>query len=313
MRTILVTGGNRMGTSWMGKMLCLSGEAFLVWEPFNHLTPMCRIFPEHPLDHHYQRILPEQVPLMRAHIRNRCIMDVVHGAEGGRTLPGRLKKIANVIRRTALVASGRMIPLLKDPIGLMSAEWIAQEYDAAVIIMVRHPAAYVNSVRRLNWRTPVEDFLRQDHLMSDLPLPLQSEIRERASSRPEPDSFVLEDAALCWKVFHTVVDSYRKDHPDWLFIRHEDISRNYLQGFEEIYGTLDLTWSAGVAERIDSLCSNRNPVKQGESIHEFRQDSASLTEVWKNNFNKDEVETIRRITSPLWQMFYDEASWTAGK
>ncbi len=309
MRVILVTGGNRMGTSWMGRMLCLSGEAFLVWEPFNHLIPLPGIFPENPLKRHYQRILPEQKPTMRRFIRNRCIMDIIYGAEGSRSLAGRFRKIRNVLRRAILAATGRMIPLLKDPIALMSTEWVAEEYNAAVVLMVRHPAAYVNSVRRLNWRTPVEDFLHQEHLMVDLPSDLQYEIRSRAASRPIPDHYLLEDAALCWKIFHTVVHRYRRDHPEWIVINHENLSRNYLNGFREIYRSLGLSWSNAVAEKIESHCGSCNPVTQGSSIHEFRQDSASLTDAWKNSFSDEEIEKIRDITSPVWELFYEEESW----
>lgn len=298
-----------MGTSWMGKMLCLSGEVFQVWEPFNHLIPLPSIFPEHPLKRHYQRILPGQRPLMRAHIRNRSIMDIIHGAEGGRSFAGRLRKIGNVLRRAALASTGHMIPLIKDPIALMSAEWVAEEYDAAVILMVRHPAAYVNSVRRLNWRTPLEDFLQQEQLMTDLPSDLQSEIRERAASRPMLNRYLLEDAALCWKVFHTVVDRYRKDHPEWIVVKHESISMDYLNGFRKIYLSLGLTWNNNLADKINSYCGKTNPVIQGSSIHEFRQDSASLADAWKNSLSDDEINRIKHITSPVWELFYEEESW----
>ncbi len=309
MRTILVTGGNRMGTSWMGRMLCLSGEVFQVWEPFNHLIPLPSVFPAHPLERHYQRLLPEQKRPMRTHIRNRSIMDIIHGAKGDASLAGRIRKVGNVLRRASLAAAGKMKPLLKDPIALMSAEWIAEEYNAAVIVMVRHPGAYINSVRRLNWRTPVEDFLHQEHLMADLPSDLQSQIRERAASRPEPDHYLLEDAALCWRVFHTVVDRYRRDHPEWKTVRHEYLCQNYLSGFRDIYRFADLTWSAEVESEINSLCCSLNPVTQGTSIHEFRQDSASLAHAWKNSFSDDEIKTIKRITSPVWELFYEEDSW----
>ena len=236
-------------------------------------------------------------------------MDIIYGAEGGSSPAGRFRKIWNVFRRTALAATGRMVPLLKDPIALMSAEWVAQEYDAAVILMVRHPAAYINSVRRLNWRTPVEDFLQQEQLMADLPSDLQSEVRERAASRPTPDHFLLEDAALCWKVFHTVVNRYRMDHPEWTVVIHENLSRDYLNGFRELYRSLGLSWSKDVADKIESHCSSSNPVIQGSSIHEFRQDSASLTDAWKSTFSDEEIERIRSITSPVWELFYGEDSW----
>ena len=34
-RPIVVTGSHRSGTTWVGRMLCLSGEAGYIHEPFN--------------------------------------------------------------------------------------------------------------------------------------------------------------------------------------------------------------------------------------------------------------------------------------
>lgn len=43
----------------------------------------------------------------------------------------------------------RSRPLVKDPFALFSAEWFADNFDAEVIVIVRHPAAVVSSIKRL--------------------------------------------------------------------------------------------------------------------------------------------------------------------
>ncbi len=292
-------------------MLCLSGEGFLVWEPFNYLVPIPRLMPKNPLQRHYQRLLPEEEQAMRRFIRWKIPLDFVLMTEGGGDLRGRLSRLRTITRNTGAILEGRIAPIFKDPIALMSAEWFAREYQARVIISVRHPAAYVNSVLRLDWRTPVEDILHQDHLMAALPEKLADEVRARGAGRPMPEHYDIEDAALCWKVFHSMIDRYRKDHPDWLIVRHEDLSTNYTEGFRLLYAALGLRWDNEVENMLSTYCSSSNTVTQGRVIHEFRQNSAALAGIWHGSFTQDELETIRRITSPVWELFYEADSWTS--
>ncbi len=311
MRSVLVTGGNRTGTSWTGKMLGLSGETFLVWEPFNHQNPIPRMFPSNPLERHFHRLLPGQKKPMGRFMRSMVILGLVRSCRRDGRLGGVWLDPFRITAALWRYMTGRIIPLFKDPIALMSAEWVQREFDSAVVVMIRHPAAYVNSIRRLGWRTPLEDFLLQDSLMSDLPEDLQRQIRIRAGERPEPmeGEFDLQDAALCWKVFHTVIADYREHHPDWIFVRHEDLCSDYMNSFRNLYGRVGLSWNDGVAEMIEAHCGSSNPVIQGESIHVFRQDSESLAGAWKNSMSPNDIQRIKDITSPVWEYFYDDDSW----
>ncbi len=67
-------------------------------------------------------------------------------------------------------AAGRRgaTPLVKDPIALFSAEWLAATFDMRVLVMIRHPAAFAASIRRRGWRHRFADFLEQPLLMRDL-------------------------------------------------------------------------------------------------------------------------------------------------
>jgi len=48
-KTVLVTGSNRSGTTWLGKMLSLSNQFLEVYEPFNYLIHSPKIFSQAPL------------------------------------------------------------------------------------------------------------------------------------------------------------------------------------------------------------------------------------------------------------------------
>ena len=311
-RPILVTGGNRTGTSWVGKMLILSGRLFTVWEPFNHLIPVPAFLPSHPLSRHYHRVQPADSRRMRRFIKGKMLLDIVRMQPRRSGVLGMTRKAFDSARTMLSYVAGRRQPVFKDPIALMSAEWMAHEFSARVLMLVRHPAAYVASVKRLGWRTPVEDFTVQEGLMDWLPSYLAEELLARQSERPEPSEghFDLSDAALCWKVFHETVHIYRQQHTEWIMERHEDLSLEYLPRFRSLYRRMGLPWGNGQEDAIRKHCSSRNRLVRGDVVHEFRQDSAALTTAWMESLEAEEVDQVRRITSPVWQRFYSPDSWT---
>ena len=62
---------------------------------------------------------------------------------------GRLIRDRREFRRFGAVGAR---PLLKDPIAVLSAPWLADTFDMEVIVLIRHPAAFVNSVAALRPR-----------------------------------------------------------------------------------------------------------------------------------------------------------------
>lgn len=307
MKPILVTGGNRTGTSWVGQTLCFSSELFYVWEPFNCMFPV-PLF-KHPFTRHYRRVLPEESASVKRHVKRKAFFELISATPGGHGLMPKIRKTGLVTAKLTRWLTGRLTPLYKDPIALMSAEWFQDEFDAWVVMVVRHPGAYVNSIKRLNWPMCVEEFACQPLLMESLPVYLQEEIHGRIAARPRPRGYVAEDAALCWKVFHQVVHQYSESHPDWIVVGHEDLSLNYISGFKDLYEKLGLTWTAEIEAKIHMNCSPENSVVQGDVCHHFRQDSASLTRLWRNVLTPEEQNTVREVTDPVSSLFYNDDSW----
>lgn len=292
-------------------MLVLSGQLFTVWEPFNHLIPVPFFMPAHPLSRHYHRLRPEERQRMRRFIRGKTLLDIKRKQPRPPGILGGARKAWGAAWTALGFLAGLKQPLFKDPIALMSAGWMAREFDARVVMLVRHPAAYVASVRRIGWRTPVEDFTTQRELMDWLPPYLAEELLARQSERPKPPEgyFDLTDAALCWKVFHETVHTYRRQHPEWITQRHEDLSIQYMEGFRRLYEKLGLHWGNAQKRAVETHCSPRNRLVRGKVVHELRQNSRALTTAWMGSLQAGEIDRIRRITSPVWERFYSPGSW----
>ena len=47
--------------------------------------------------------------------------------------------------------------LLKDPIALLSAPWLARRFGYRPLVVVRHPAGFVSSLVRVGWRVRFGD------------------------------------------------------------------------------------------------------------------------------------------------------------
>ncbi len=309
MKTILVTGANRSGTTWVGKMLNFSGDLLEVSEPFNYLNGQSRIVGQCPFVQHYPYVQSSEASRVKKYIDRKIVYSTYKSIQGGRSFRELVSKSCKAINNLRRLRCGVVVPLIKDPIALLSAEWVAREYQSQVVVMIRHPAAYVSSIKRVNWRMPLSVFLSQPKFMETIPANLVSEVEEKAMSGQESSGYNLEDAALCWKVFHSVIKRYQTEHPEWIFLRHEDLCQDYLSGFRDLFYQLSLRWSDEVGEMIHNHCGSQNSLSLDSRVHILKRDSALTRDYWKINLRKDEVARVRKITAEIADVFYDGSSW----
>lgn len=220
------------------------------------------------------------------------------------------KDAARMVRDWFLFERARrreLRPLLKDPVAFFSAEWLAERFGMEVVVLVRHPAAFVGSLRRLDWRYPFEHFLEQQDLMEGLLAPLADEIEAHVGHE---QGDMIEHASLLWKIFYSVALTYQERHPDWLFVRHEDLSRDPLGAFRTLYDQLGIRWSDEAQKVIRAYSGRENPEEVGdEVIHQIRRDSRANIWKWKERLTPAEIEQIRERVEPVSRHFYGESDW----
>ena len=197
-------------------------------------------------------------------------------------------------------------PLMKDPIAFFSAEWLADRFGADVIILVRHPAAFASSLKRLGWRHDFSDMLEQPLLMRDYLGPFEEEMQ--AYVRHEHD--IIDQAALLWKIIYHVAARNRESHPDWVFVLHEELSRNPLDGFRDLFSAVGLTFTPAIEAVVSTSTSRDNPAEVPEgTIHSWKRDSKANIWNWKERLTDAEVDRIHTIVNDVAVKFYSETDW----
>jgi len=192
--------------------------------------------------------------------------------------------------------------VVKDPIALFCAPWMARKFDMQVVLLLRHPAAFVASLRRMGWRFDFSNFLCQKSLMSDH-LSAYGPIFEKSS-----DMDSLTEASLLWLALYTVADDYITQHPEWLVRRHEDISADPVMEFQKLYGQLGIEWTDYAAAAVKRYSSGPGEVPRGLAHYQMR-DSRTNIKGWRERLAPDEVARIREITSPIAERYYSNDDW----
>ncbi len=302
-RPILVTGAHRSGTTWVGTMLALSPRIGLIHEPFSPITAPG--ISSAPFDRFYRYVTDEnEGPYVEPFEQ---LLRFRYGL--GRQLPTLRtpRDVGRTARDLASFTVSRMRgsrPLLKDPIAVFSSEWLASRFDAQVIALIRHPAAFVSSVKRLGWTHDFALFLDQPLLLRDHLAPFEEEIRNFA----EHERDEIDQAILLWRLIYHTVGTFRDRHPDWTFVRHEDLSREPVRGFEALFETLGVEIDDGIRRAIERHSGAGNPTELRET-HDVSLDSAASIESWRRRLEPAEVERVRRGVADVAPAFYPEEDW----
>ena len=308
LRPILITGHHRSGSTWVGHVLSQSPTVVQVPEVFNLHGGLLRGL----WNHWYQYIDPEEErPSAVREVQKLLTYQydlhrILGGSHGVRwvafAVSTRLRTFWQ-FRRLRRRKSPLPRPLIKDPIALLAAEWLAARFNVEVVILIRHPAAFVNSLLRVGWRFDFDELLQQEALMDRY---LQNLIGE-LEQRPEDP---IDQSALLWRCLATVIDEYVKVHPDWLLRRHEDICADPHDELRRLCTALGIPWDSDIDAALRESSSRSNPVSAPADVtHYLRRDSRRLASLWKRSLTEGEIARIRSQVQDIAWKFYEPASW----
>jgi hypothetical protein len=283
-------------------MLALAPGVAYIHEPFNPRTPPGRSPARFD---RYFTVVSAENERRYADGLERTIRFRYGWREQLRTLGGPLD-LVRTARDAAIVSRARLTgarPLVKDPIALLSAEWLAQRFGMDVVVLIRHPAAFAASLKRLGWKHSFATFLA-DGRAPEVLRPYEDEIREQAR---EPGD-ILAQAALLWRLLYNAVDGYRERHPDWVYLRHEDASADPAGTFERLYAHLGLELTDRARRTIEQASASENPAELS-SPHSVELASAASLGRWRDDLTVEQVEKLRERTRDVWPRFYSDEDW----
>jgi hypothetical protein len=198
------------------------------------------------------------------------------------------------------------VPLIKDPIAIMSCEWLNRHFDIHTIVMTRHPAAFVASMKRLGWGSRPEVWaLQQKLLMRDYLGPFEDEIRSFQSGEHD----VIDRASMAWKLHHHVINLYQQSHKEWTYLRHEDISREPVSTFETLFAGVGVPFTPDIRQMIEEHCNTSNPSSATAQEKPIKLNSKATISNWKSQLTSEEIERIRERVEDVSKHFYADSDW----
>jgi hypothetical protein len=304
---ILVTGSHRSGTTWVGRMLALDPGVGYIREPFNpdRWPSWMRSRPPH----WFEYVCAEDEAAFAPQVRDMLAFRYpIRNLVAARST-GDVRRLVSEYRSSRDFRRRGVRPLLKDPIAVLSSEWLADRFGAEIVLLIRHPAAFASSIKRLDWAFDFRSWTAQPLLLRDLLGPYEAEIRSFA----EHERDLIDQSILLWNAIHHVILGYRERHPGWTFLRHEDLCEDPVGGFRGLFEHLGLTWDAATAEAIASSSSDESAKEVPASQrHNVRRDSKAARWTWLKRLTRDEQDRIRAGTAAVAAAFYGPEDWDPG-
>lgn len=306
-KPILITGSHRSGSTWVGKMIASSPKVHYIHEPFNvDFSPGAGISRSR-FKYWYTYISEENEDQYYSALKDTISYSYsTFSALKSLRSPRAINKVIQEYLRFRQNRILKLRPLLKDPIALFSAEWIASRFNADVVVIIRHPAAFVSSLKRKNWQFPFSNLSHQPLLMEKLPEALRTDVIEYTNTPPG----IIDQASLIWKICHFQISKYSSEHSEWMFVKHEDLSMNPVEGFSQIFDHLNLEFTNQMELAILEYSSLGN-IKEApnQDAHFIKLNSHENIKNWKCRLSPCEIDYIRHQVEPISKEFYSDEDW----
>lgn len=272
---ILVTGMYRCGTSWTGSMLAAPG-VWHVHEPFN---PNRGLWEDELVYAPGGEERPDIDRLVVAILsgKHRSALHVPHSHRW--FLPARILP----------VRPGRV--LIKDPSAALISEYLARHHGFRALVLFRHPAAVAASFVRLGWPTGwlVSRFVERKALVRDWLEPVSDLLREARGRRD------LFSAAVLYACVARVLEGFVERGGGAIeTLCYEDLCRDPIARFRELYRRLDLPYDERVRSAHQSLCFDEGG-GDARSPFSVRRGSAEMAGRWRGALSPSEVEQVRAV------------------
>ncbi len=291
-RRILVTGAHRSGTTWLGESIALSNKIVYFHEPFNpNKTPDNKIKFSALKSKiiYWFTYIERQNEGKYLHSFNKVFTYGYDPISGIKNIHSRnefeffLKTYVRFLKYKYYFHPQLIV---KDPIALFSAPWLADRFNMSVIILTRHPAAFVDSLIRHQFNHPFSHFIKQKQLMSNELSSFTEEIIEFTTNQKP----IIEQAILLWRILYSQVLKFLEQKPNWCYRRYEDMVLNPIIEFESVFDYLNLNFTAEIKKEI---INKLNPNPFG----------------WKASLNESQISKIKVGTQDIWPNFYTPSDW----
>ena len=301
-RPILITGIHRSGSTWLGKVMGVSSELRYIHEPFNVAKNI-----DIPFSHWYKYVSDcsskKEQEVIKKYVISKQSLNIHRLIDRSRKAKY-LGQVKDAIKYELKYFIAR--PLIKDPIAFMAMEWIQKTFDADIIVLIRHPAAFIASLKVKDWRFDFKNLLSQDLLMEKELAEYKSEIEEIVNfEKNTGKSDLILQGILLWNCIYSITKKRNEKYQNsknWIFVKHEDLSLHPKEELNNIFSKFNLKFTKEIQLEIENTT-------YGNSSNIWARDSVKNISTWKDRLDKEEIKLIKKKTFKIWNYFYDEDDW----
>ncbi len=307
-RPVLISGLQRSGTTWTARMLTLSDEMFYVLEPFNILRDPIHLIGAGTNFPYFQEVDSERYVKIRSGLGLSFTKDELRVFM--KQSPSPKYHLYHIVRYLSLNRrlNKGMKPVIQDPFAVFMAPWLSHNLGILPLFLFRHPAAYINSMKRMKWGFNFAWLADQEELMDEYLSDFSDDIRKWAGEEFIP--FSIETQCLVWNIFTSVILRYSKEHSNWLFYRHEDLSMNPMTLFYKIYAEIGIDMNQTIMRKIEKFTGSGNPATARDGkMHSLKRNSRENIKNWQKQLSVDEINQIHHLTAAFSNPLYSEDEW----
>lgn len=294
-KNIIVSGAHRSGTTWTGHVLSKSSKIKFIHEPFNPEV----LEDKSPFKYWFEYINNNDIQKEK---KIKKLLKSYYSAFDKRIFYDLLASKSYIdFKKNFSEIKERLTKsyLFKDPIALMSLEWIYRQFNWNVILLIRHPAAFIASLKIKNWEFDFNNFLNQKDLMNKYLFKYSDSIQVYSDKRQD----IINQGILLWNILYYVVSIYREKYNEkWYFVKHEDLSKDPIKEFEKIFNFIQLPFE----DIVQDFIIKTSKAKEKSVI---KRNSAANIKEWKNRLSEREIQKIKEGTKEIWKKYYNEEDW----
>lgn len=271
---LLVTGSHRSGSTWIGKVIEKSNEFVYLNEPTSLNDIPGSIL---SINYWFQ------------YIQNRdrdLIQELIS------------------LNQNTLIQNKKA--LFKDPLAFFSIDTFIDKLNADILISVRHPAAFVSSLKRLGWTHDFNHFLNQEELMETYLYPFRDEVKSFAKNEKD----IIDQGILLWNIINLNTLKFKQKYPQIYIVRHEDLSMEPINEFKKIFEYFGIPFTPEVKQYLlDTTGKNNDAEAQNNIVHQLHRDSKANIYNFRDRLTEEEIKRIKIGTEMISHVFYDQEWW----
>jgi hypothetical protein len=121
---------------------------------------------------------------------------------------------------------------------------------------------------------------------------IKEKVQEYAHQKPD----IIDTGILMWNIIHAFILQYQERNPDWIFVRHEDLSDNPVEEFRKIFTKLSIPFDDYIENKIIEST-------QANTQDTLKRNASENKESWRRRLSDLEIERVLFGTKEIAERF----------